>query len=792
MSIALSSSQGIDANAIPSDLRELDQWVVWREEKRGGKPTKVPYNPHGGRKASSTDSTTWTTFKNAIEVFQRSSGRYNGIGFVFSPDDPFAGVDLDGCIDENGHVERWAEEIISRVNTYTEISPSGRGVKLLLRGKVPGRRKRSGRIEMYDKSRYFTVTAQHLKGTPTTVEDRGGELADLYHQVFKEDKQSAAIRLVWPKSEPGDDGIIAKVASSPRWADLWRGDIDGYPSASEADLALCGRIAFFAGADHDWIDRIFRQSALCRDKWTQREDYRQATIVRALDGMTSFYDWPDNGDGAWHSVAPNGSPPQATSSERFRLTDLGNAERFAEQHGENLQFCGPLGKWFYWSGKQWEEDRSGVVQRLAKKTVRSMYVEAGRIEDDKAREVLIRHAGKSESRERIRAMIELAKSESGIPILPEEFDSDRWLFNCQNGTVDLRSGRLLPHDRDHLLTKRAPVEYDSNAEATLWQDFLQTIMDGNGQLIGYLQRLAGVFLTGDISEQILPIFWGVGANGKSVFLDTMLGIMGQYACPAPDSLITTQRHEEHPTEIAGLRGKRLVIASETEQGKRLRVNLVKKLTGDKFLTGRFMRQDYFTFERTHTTVLVTNNKPVVRETDKAIWRRIRLVPFTITIPEQEQDKQLVEKLRAEWPGILRWAVVGCVAWQRDGLGEPPDVAEATDSYRREQDPLTEFLADRCVLSASAKVSRSSLWVAYQEWTKDTGEKYPLRRADLIAGIDRLEGVRPAQITEHGRRLRGWMGIGLACSQPVDSARDDDSAEFGFDVGSDRRLECFRR
>jgi len=187
-------------------------------------------------------------------------------------------------------------------------------------------------------------------------------------------------------------------------------------------------------------------------------------------------------------------------------------------------------------------------------------------------------------------------------------------------------------------------------------------------------------LTGDVSVQILPIFYGPGGNGKNVFLDTLMGVMGPFAEEAPDGLITARASDEHPTEIADLHGKRLIVASETEENKKLRIGLVKKITGNKFLKGRFMRQDYFQFERTHKTVLVTNNKPVVTESSNAIWRRLRLIPFVVTIPEGRQDRQLTEKLVAEWPGILSWAVRGCLDWQsrQCDLEFPQAVREATE------------------------------------------------------------------------------------------------------------------
>jgi putative DNA primase/helicase len=290
---------------------------------------------------------------------------------------------------------------------------------------------------------------------------------------------------------------------------------------------------------------------------------------------------------------------------------------------------------------------------------------------------------------------------------------------------------------------------------------MRKIMDGHAEMIACLQRMAGYFLTGDISVQILPIFFGPGGNGKNVFLDTLMGIMGPHAAEAPDGLVTTRITDEHPTEIADLHGRRLVVASETEEGRKMRIGLVKKLTGNRYLKGRFMRQDYFQFERTHKTVLVTNNKPIVTETSNAVWRRLRLIPFTVTIPEEKQDKRLTEKLMDEWPGILAWAVRGCLDWQAHqcDLALPAAVKDATTQYRSDSDAVGDFLQERCVVADDLKVSRSSLYQAFVEWAKGSGEEMLSGKA--FASRMRSRGFNDsAWTTEHAKRLRAWAGVAL--------------------------------
>jgi putative DNA primase/helicase len=284
-------------------------------------------------------------------------------------------------------------------------------------------------------------------------------------------------------------------------------------------------------------------------------------------------------------------------------------------------------------------------------------------------------------------------------------------------------------------------------------------MGGDLTMIAHLQRIAGMCLSGDIREQCLFIFYGTGANGKSVFLDTLAGLLGDYAGEAAPDLLVIRRSEEHPCEVADLCGKRLVVASETEEGIRLKVQLIKRLTGNARIKARFMRQDYFEFSRTHKLILATNNRPVVREGTHAIKRRLWLIPFNVTIPESEQDKELIRKLTAEWPGILAWAVRGCLAWECDGLTPPPAVSAATQSYLDEQDLLRDFLESCCVLAADAWTDRTELFAAYEKWAMSVREHSPLDRTRFY------ERVRRPGIEDEGRRVqsrmkRGFHGIGL--------------------------------
>ncbi|KKL83177.1 hypothetical protein LCGC14_1977380 [marine sediment metagenome] len=371
--------------------------------------------------------------------------------------------------------------------------------------------------------------------------------------------------------------------------------------------------------------------------------------------------------------------------------------------------------------------------------------------NDKA---LADHAKRTESEARIAAMIALAASEPGIPVRPAELDADPWLLNVQNGTLDLRTGTLRVHEGADLITKLAPVNYDPAAECPLWLAFLDRIMEGKASLIEFLQRSAGYSLTGDISEQVLFFFYGRGRNGKSTFLTTILTLLGDYGRQAAPGLLTMKRHDAHPTERADLMGARFVASIEVEQGRRLAEALVKELTGGDRQKARFMRGDFFEWEPTHKLYLAVNHRPVVTGTDLAIWRRIRLVPFSVRIPEEEQDRNLSAKLKGEASGILNWALEGCLAWQGDGLGAPLEVVEATASYRAEQDVLGAFIDDECTLAEDAKATAKSLYAAYREWSKAHGEEPATQTAFGLQLGER--GLRASR----GRSARWWRGIGL--------------------------------
>jgi len=414
---------------------------------------------------------------------------------------------------------------------------------------------------------------------------------------------------------------------------------------------------------------------------------------------------------------------EATPPEQYHYTDMGNAARFAVQHHGSIRYCYGWAKWLGWDGRRWAPDQMGRAEALAKETVRSMYAEASRTDDKEERKRLSRHAMQTEAAYRITMMMKLARSEEGIPVAIESLDVDPWLLNAENGTLDLKTLQLREHRQDDLITKLTPTPYLPDAKAPRWEKFLAEIFDGNEENIGYVQRGLGLSLTGSTREHVLFIPHGRGANGKTTLLEAVRATIGSdYAQRAPVQLLLKKRGETVPTDVARLRGARFVSATEPDKSKWLAEALVKSLTGGDRLTARFMRQDYFEFQPTHKIWLATNHKPVIKGTDHAIWRRIRLIPFTVIIPEEKQDKDLLEKLKEEAPGILAWMVEGLRKYHQDGLSAPDDVVSATREYQLEMDIVGIFLAECCVEEAGAEVKASELYKTYKRWCDDYGQR----------------------------------------------------------------------
>ena len=433
------------------------------------------------------------------------------------------------------------------------------------------------------------------------------------------------------------------------------------------------------------------------------------------------------------------------------LTDLGNARRLVRRHGENLRYSNQTG-WMFWDGRRWCKDDIGAVGRYAKDAVRAIYIEAADCLDKDMAERIATHATRSQSDSKIRAMIAQAKTEIEIVVRHEELDRDLWLLNALNGTLNLKTGELQPHKREDLITRLVPAVYDPDAQCPTWLKFLDRITGGNPDLISFLQRAVGYCLTGSTREQCFFVLYGTGANGKSTFLIAVLWLLADYAMQTRTETLLVKRGDQIPNDIARLAGARFVSAVETESGRTLAEGLVKQMTGGDRMTARFLHHEYFDFEPTFKLWLAVNHKPRVVGTDHAIWRRIRLIPFTVTIPESEQDPDLREKLKRELPGILAWAVTGCQLWQDHGLKAPDIIKAATQEYQKDSDVIASFIEECCNTRPDNKVGKAELYSAYTEWCKKSGE-YAASKKEF--GMRLIEKNFSDGRTDKGRF---WTGI----------------------------------
>jgi putative DNA primase/helicase len=416
-------------------------------------------------------------------------------------------------------------------------------------------------------------------------------------------------------------------------------------------------------------------------------------------------------------------------------SDLGNARRLVAAHGADVRFVPPWKKWLVWDGFRWRLDETGRVMRRAKKVATELFREACRTDDADARKDRVRFALRSEMEPRLKAMLELAKSEPGIPVLPMDLDTDLDLLNVANGTLDLRTGERLEPTRERLLTKLAPVRYDPDARCPLWESFLDRIFEGNTRLIDYIQRAAGYTLTGSTDEHVFFLLHGLGQNGKSTFLETLRYVVGDYSRQSDFTTFLESKSERVRNDLARLFGARFVTAVEAKRRCTLDEAVIKQLTGGDVVTARFLFGEYFEYQPAFKVWLAANHKPEIAGTDEGIWRRVQLVPFTVSIPKPEQDLGLKAKLREEAEGVLRWMVQGCLEWRRIGLGTPPEVTFATSAYRADSDVLAGFLADHCVLGPGLSVGATELYAVYVIWADQQRGEGKLSHRALSSALE---------------------------------------------------------
>ena len=703
---------------IPIELKNINQWVLWKLEKtKNGKLTKIPYQVKS-YKANTTDSKTWDSFENVVRTYHQ--GGFNGVGFVFSANDEYCGIDFDKVSEGNGvisDIKRW----IDKFNSYTEYSQSGKGIHIIVKGRLNGLEgRKKGNFEIYDKERYFAFTGNLFDKRLTSIQERQSIIEEFHAAIFNGKIQAnPKIISVPTKINLSVAEIIERAGKAKngfKFLTLFNGNHSDYPSQSEADLALCNLIAFYT-QDVSQIDRIFRQSKLYRDKWDERhgtDTYGNMTIEKALKNLSSTYQSKNS---------------KAYISEKKDLTslatsDAGNARALVLLFGEQLRYDHQRKKWFIWNNHYWKVDQDGEIERFALRMQKERLKAAIRITNKDQRNAQISWSQKSDSRQKVNNAIEMAKSMIPIASTIDKFDYNPMLLGCKNGVIDLKAGDFRDGNPVDMISLNTNIDYDVQAQCPRWKQFLDEIFQDNFELIDFIKKAVGYSLTGLTESQCLFILYGTGSNGKTVFIEVISKLLGDYAFTASFQTFESSKYDSQKirNDIAALKSKRLVTASEVKERSKLNEARIKSLTGGDTLNARFLYGEEFNFIPTHKIWLSVNHKPNVSDMSYAFWRRIRLIPFERTFKKEEADQKLIYKLNKELPGILKWAIEGCLQWQMEGLEPPQKIEDATKKYKSEVDIINQFIEDKTISKSDASVLSLDLYNSYKQWCEENGER----------------------------------------------------------------------
>lgn len=764
---------------IPAEMKAADRWVVWvavEKQRHDGKIhfTKEPRQARNvSLKASSTNAATWSDFETAMAAV--TSGDAHGVGFVLG--DGWAGVDIDNAVTAEHGVTDEAACVVERLRSYTERSPSKKGLHVIVHGDVPEGR-RFGNIEVYSSGRYFTVTGDMLVGRTSFVEHRHDELNKLVTDLAIEHskarhamrraaeeaaEEAAENRPPVAKEPPASDEEIISLANRVcrGFAELWAGNISQYDDdASRADMALAGKLAFVCGpGQEDLVRRLMLGSALRRDKWSTHRTYLDRTIRRVYEGRTAdeYFNWSTHRTSLMPVQPAAADSSSVVANERSHLLDLaidttlddiGFARRLAAECSSRVRYVSTWGKWIHWDGRRWELDDGAAALQEAQTLRDRLWKELAELPHDKR---FVQVAGFIHScggAKRLQGIVSLAKNQAVIRVRHEMLDQHPYLLNVRNGTIDLRTGLFRPHRQEDFLTQIAAVQFDPHARAERWEQFVAEAMLDDPGLIHFLKVSAGLMLSGDVSPQLLWCHYGSGSNGKSTFLSGLSNMLGDYAFPAPSNFLMMRQVEAHPTEVAMLYGKRLVTAIECEGGYRLRESFVKMMTGGDKVAARRMREDFWMMDPTWHIHASFNDPPVLNGTDAGIRRRLRIIPWRASFEGAAKDERLKERLESDEfrPGILNWCLEGMRAFMASGVPNAVAVTQATEEYVASQDLFGMFLEEACAANPTSECTFQNFMATFHQWLEDRGENPSFWKGKRVAAELKRRGFASGRAT----------------------------------------------
>jgi putative DNA primase/helicase len=740
-----------------TEFKSLPRWLRWRTEARDGRrDAKVPYCARGGF-GSSTNPETWASYEEVVA----SAGAYDGIGFAVG--DGFVLVDLDGCrCRTTGVIQEWAQGVISVLNAPTEVSPSGTGVHVYVKSqdrqavvRMFEHDPKRG-IEIYPHGRFSTITFNHVEGTPYEIPDRDLEVfvqrvknGDFDPENYRDRCMNETFER-WEKESKRSNSRFSKSFELEPWLAAHNLEVLKRKPDGIILIACPGTHGEYDKRDGRAFVKQFPSGALtmaclhvsCSLANTNGNRWRE--FRELVEGV--------------RETSKGTSRPQENGSQvaetLLKFSEDALALRFTTLHAENLRYVARWGKWLRYVGTLWREDAVLDVFdkcRLVCREASHQCLDEGGESPDAARLV---------SASTVAAVHRLSTWDQRTAATTDQWDSSIYLLNTPGGAVDLCTGEMRLCVREDYCTKITAVA--PGGPCPRWRRFLAQVTDWNTELENFLQRMVGYSLTGCTCEECLFFLYGLGANGKSKFIGAMSGMLNSYAKTAPMETFIATSGERHPTDLAGLQGARLVTAVETEQGRQWAEARIKTLTGGDQISARFMRQDFFEFTPQFKLMIIGNHKPSLRSVNEAMRRRFHLVPFNVTIPEAERDPDLAEKLRAEWPGILQWAIEGCIAWYRDGLNPPAIVKDATAAYLATEDHVARWIEDCCVLGVREVAKTKALYKSYCDWCEANNEK-PLSSKEFSPELD-LKGYA----VEHSVYGNVRRGMGLRSQSPEGS------------------------
>lgn len=721
----------VNQNNIPQKLKDTARFCCWRYETVKGRRTKVPYNPITGHKARTNQPITFTTFDTAA-----IATGYDGIGIHVA--NGIAGIDLDHCM-ENGILLPWAQEIVDKFHsTYIEVSPSGTGVRIFCL--VPDNFTydtstyyiKKGNIEVYIPgftNRFLTVTGNALNKAEVTETTKA--LSWLLNTYMLRPTPPSSSASAPSQSYLDDDSVIAKASAAQngtKFKQLWNGDIAGYPSHSEADVALCSILAFWCGGNREQMDRLFRESGLMRDKWDEYrgiDTYGNITITKALSIATVFYKPIYHATAAEDFGMDRLKELDPMDTARFPWTDIGAGRIFAAYYKDILRFVPERKMWFYYEDGIWQPDKSTIrAMKYCMDLADLMYTFALEIQDEDKRKAYMKYVGRWQSHNNRVNILKDAQVHYPIPF--SSFDTDLYIFNCKNGTLHIDTGEFTEHRSTDLLTKMSQVVYDPTARSDRFDTYIDEIMSGDQERAKFLQKIMGYGLTGDTRHECMTILYGATTrNGKGTLCESVLKVLGDYGCTARIESIAVRSfaNGSQPNEdIARLAGIRFVNISEPGKGIVMDAAKVKTMTGNDTLNARYLHENSFDFQPQFKLYVNTNYLPVINDMTLFTSNRIIIVPFDRHFDERSQDTTLKRKFAIEevQSAILNWLLEGNRLLREEGLYLPESVKKATASYQHDSDKMALFAEETLIPDEKGEVLTSVLYARYKDWCQENG------------------------------------------------------------------------